>query len=260
MLDSDHLPFHILDHVKTKDLSEPAEKFTDWERFQSLASDLISPRIEINLKEEADKAVRNFTASVASTYRLLTKNASVSDTNNHDLPGSDRWSKRKQRLRKLWQETQDPECKMTIKWVKETTRKITCSKALKRWETKLESCEVTLQAIWCIAKSLMKRGEPKSPTDTHCPSGLKYHLLQKVNTIHDCLGTQFISHDLCDDNRRAEARVQALLEAVDNNHPEIVRPRDIQKLINPLKLRKACGIRGIPNEYLRHPQKRPLVH
>jgi hypothetical protein len=50
ILDSDHLPivFHILDLVKTRKLSEPVEKFTDWERFQSLASDLILPRIEIN--------------------------------------------------------------------------------------------------------------------------------------------------------------------------------------------------------------------
>jgi hypothetical protein len=39
ILDSDHLPivFHILDHVKTRNPSEPVEKFTDWERFQSLA-------------------------------------------------------------------------------------------------------------------------------------------------------------------------------------------------------------------------------
>jgi hypothetical protein len=57
ILDSDHLPivFHILDHVITKNLSEPVEKFTDWEMSQSLASDLISPIIEINSEEEADK-------------------------------------------------------------------------------------------------------------------------------------------------------------------------------------------------------------
>jgi hypothetical protein len=43
ILDSDHLPiiFHILDHVRTKIVSAPLEKFTDWERFQSLASNLI---------------------------------------------------------------------------------------------------------------------------------------------------------------------------------------------------------------------------
>jgi hypothetical protein len=39
ILDSDHLP--IIFH----NVSAPIEKFTDWERFQSLASNLISPRI-----------------------------------------------------------------------------------------------------------------------------------------------------------------------------------------------------------------------
>jgi hypothetical protein len=50
ILDSDLLPvvFHILDHVKTKNLSEPVEKFAVWKWFQSLTSDLISPRIKIN--------------------------------------------------------------------------------------------------------------------------------------------------------------------------------------------------------------------
>jgi hypothetical protein len=50
ILDSDHLPilFHILDHERTKNFSARTEKLTDWERFQSLASNLISPRIEIN--------------------------------------------------------------------------------------------------------------------------------------------------------------------------------------------------------------------
>jgi hypothetical protein len=60
ILDSDHLPimFHILDHVRTKQISQPVEKITNWERFQSLASNLISPRIEINSGVEADKAAR----------------------------------------------------------------------------------------------------------------------------------------------------------------------------------------------------------
>jgi hypothetical protein len=51
ILDSDHLPiiFHILDHVITKQISKPLEKFTDWELFQSLASNLVLPRVEINL-------------------------------------------------------------------------------------------------------------------------------------------------------------------------------------------------------------------
>jgi hypothetical protein len=70
ILDSDHLPiiFHILDHVRTHNLSVPAEKFTDWERFQSLASNLISPSIQINSGVEADKAACAFTASVPAIW------------------------------------------------------------------------------------------------------------------------------------------------------------------------------------------------
>jgi hypothetical protein len=66
-MDSDHPPivFHILDQVKIKYLSEPIEKFTDWDRFQSLASELISPKVEINSGVEAVKAARDFTVSIA---------------------------------------------------------------------------------------------------------------------------------------------------------------------------------------------------
>jgi hypothetical protein len=41
-----------LNHVRTKQTSEPLEKFTDWEWFQSLASNLISLRTEINYRSK----------------------------------------------------------------------------------------------------------------------------------------------------------------------------------------------------------------
>jgi hypothetical protein len=49
ILDSDHLPivFHILDQVKIKILSERIEKFTNLDRFQSLASELITSKTKI---------------------------------------------------------------------------------------------------------------------------------------------------------------------------------------------------------------------
>jgi hypothetical protein len=39
-----------------------------------------------------------------------------------------------------------------------------------------------------------------------------------------------------------------------------MRPYDLQKLLNSLKLKKAYGIEGIPNECLRHLPRRPLVN
>jgi hypothetical protein len=63
---------HLLDLVTTTSLLEPLEKFTEWERFHSLATNVISPRIEINSGVEPDKAAGEFTASIASAYRLPT--------------------------------------------------------------------------------------------------------------------------------------------------------------------------------------------
>jgi ferredoxin-NADP reductase len=139
---------------------------------------------------------------------------------------------------------------------------MTRKKALERCEAKISNAEVTPQAVWPIAKSLLKRGGPRAPTAIHGARGLKYHPFEEVNAIADSLEIQFTQHGLLEENheRRVEARVQALLEIVDNNPPQRIRPCDLQKLINSLKLRKACGIDGIPNECLRHLPRRPLDH
>jgi hypothetical protein len=215
-------------------------KNSDWERFQSLATDLVSPRIQINSGVEADTAKREFAASIASAYRLSTSEIIVSGLKNY-LPGLDRLLKHKQRLRKLWHETRDPACKTAVNWVTKTIRRMTRRKALERWETRIWNCEVTPHAIWPVTKSLMKRDGPKAPTAIHGLLGLKYHPLEKTNATADCLENQFTPNDLCDENheRRVEARVQALLESVENSPSERVRPCDVQKLAKTLKLRNA---------------------
>jgi hypothetical protein len=76
------------------------EKFTDWEQFQSLASELISLILQTDYGKENDKAARDFTAPIASAYGLLTSTLTPSDLNDHVL-NLDRLMKHKQRLRKL---------------------------------------------------------------------------------------------------------------------------------------------------------------
>jgi hypothetical protein len=84
---------------------------------------------------------------------------------------------------------------------------------------------------------------------------------ETAKAIVDCLENQFVSHDLCDENHdRWRTGVQALLAPVDNNPMGKVRPCDIHKLVNTLKMRKACGLGGIPNECLRHFPRSPLVY
>jgi hypothetical protein len=48
-------------------------------------------------------------------------------------------------------------------------------KAFEHWETKIGNSEITPQAIWPIAKSLIKRDERKAQTPVHGPLGLKFH-------------------------------------------------------------------------------------
>jgi hypothetical protein len=127
---------------------------------------------------------------------------------------------------------------------------------------KFVNTEQTPPAIWPIAKTLTNRDGPRAPTAIHDILGLNYHPVDEANTIADCLENQYTPHNLCEENheRQVEARVQALLEAVDSNPPERIRPCDLRKLLNSLKLKKACGIDGIPNECFRHLPRRPLVH
>jgi hypothetical protein len=144
----------------TQNLSEPAEKFTDWKIFQSFGCDLISPRIEISLEGEADKAARGFAASITLAHGLSTNEITLFDIKNHDLVGLDHLLKHKQRLQKLWQVTRDPACKMTVNWVKKIIGKMIRRKTLEQWERKIGKCEVTPQAVWPVVKSLIKRDGP----------------------------------------------------------------------------------------------------
>jgi hypothetical protein len=90
--------------------------------------------------------------------------------------------------------------------------------------------------------------------------GITCHPKEKAKATADSLENQFTSHDLCDENheRRVEIRVQVLLASVDDTHLRKVWAGDIHKLINSLKLRKACVLDGIQNECLQHLPRRSL--
>jgi hypothetical protein len=107
----------------------------------------------------------------------------------------------------------------------------------------------------------MKTDRPKVPTIIHGPSGPTFLPLEKKNNATvDCLENQFKPHDVCEENheRRVEAGVRALFEAVETD-PEKVGPCNVQKLINSLKLRKACGNDDVTNECLTYLPRRPPI-
>jgi hypothetical protein len=72
-----------LDPVKTREDLDLFEKLTGWELLQSLASELVSPNIQIN----SSNAARDFAASTASAYRVSTRKTKIIDRKYgiHDL-------------------------------------------------------------------------------------------------------------------------------------------------------------------------------
>jgi hypothetical protein len=86
---------------------------------------------------------------------------------------------------------------------------------------------------------------------------IPYHPNEKPNLIAEYLENRFTSHDLCDE--KVETTIQALLASVDDAPLGKVRPCDLHKLANSLKLIKACGHNGIPDECIRHFPRRSFV-
>jgi hypothetical protein len=91
---------------------------------------------------------------------LTTSKVKISEV-NIKLPGLDLLLKQKQKVKKLCQETRDPTCKTAVNWVTNAIRRMTRRRALELWKTKIANIDVTPQAIWPIAKSLIKRDGAK---------------------------------------------------------------------------------------------------
>jgi hypothetical protein len=123
IMDSDHLPniFPLADHVRTRNPLDVIDKFTDWAWFQSLASELILPRIHTILWEKADEVACDFNTSIASAYGLSTSRIPLLDLNK-DIPFSESLLECKWRVSKLGRVTQEPVYKMAVNWVAKTIR------------------------------------------------------------------------------------------------------------------------------------------
>jgi hypothetical protein len=124
-------------------ISESVEKLANWQWYEVVASDILSPRIEVISWEEADKPADLFTISTASPYELSTSKLILLDLKRFSW--FTLFVKRKQRCTKLCHETTDPACKMAVNCVTKTTdgRHLISGKT---------DNSVTPQAVWPLRK------------------------------------------------------------------------------------------------------------
>jgi hypothetical protein len=80
--------FSILDPVRKIEALEPVEKLRDWEMFQSLTSELISPNIQSHSSNETDKATCDFKVSMALANRSSTRKTTTF-YRKYEIPGLD---------------------------------------------------------------------------------------------------------------------------------------------------------------------------
>jgi hypothetical protein len=90
----------------------------------------------------------------------------------------------------------------------------------------------------------------------HGDFGLTFYLSEKANAL--LIAWETISHHMICSTKTINAGWRLDLKSC-NNPSEKIRPRELQKLVNSLKLTKVCAIDGIPNECLRR-LPRTLVH
>lgn len=99
----------------------------------------------------------------------------------------------------------------------------------------------------------MKTDELKAPAASY--GHLRFQISSdKASKRADYLENHFTACDLCVKNLEVlvKAKVDAVLEIVNNIRSERVRSSDMQKLIILLKLRKACRIDWIPKVKVDH--------
>jgi hypothetical protein len=116
-----------------------------------------SPNIQIHSSTEDDKAACDFSASVASAYRLSTRKTKILDQ-KYEIPGLYQLLEKPQKVMTRNQGFSMQKGNKVVTW---NIRKMVQKRALERWETKLANCKVTPQAVWPIAKSVTKRGTPR---------------------------------------------------------------------------------------------------
>lgn len=103
---------------RVRGYSGPVEKFTNWEWFQSLASDLISLESKLGQVRSVWGCVWIYLAPVC---RLATSKITLLVI-HVDLPSLDHLLKQILRLRKMWPVMQDPAGKPAVNWVCKTIR------------------------------------------------------------------------------------------------------------------------------------------
>jgi retron-type reverse transcriptase len=230
----------------------------DWETYRRRVTDEMQPFAErlLSTPEDVEEQCRAVTEAVTAAMEDAVPRKTVRPWNYHALPQAILQNiKRKNSLRKVFQETRCPLAKARLNTAQHQLRDDIAAFRSAAWEKRLASLNLEDGSIWRMARALRSPGSEKCPLNT--ANGPTFAPQQKADCMADHLEASFKTaaaepgvpdplQEPVHPRREARAEIQR------DERPPILKPQDLHRAIKTLKMRKAAGPDGIANEALRY--------
>ncbi|GFX39088.1 probable RNA-directed DNA polymerase from transposon X-element [Trichonephila clavipes] len=175
-LSSDHNPIILNFKTSIKFDFRTRTVTTDWNLFRHTLKTNTSFRpITAHSREDIEKLTTDITSSILHA----------------DLKSL---FKQRNRARKIWQFTRDPNDKTILNGLQNEINRKVNALTQKQWEDKLTSLDPEDGSIWNMAKGFRKKGS--SISSLTCPTGIAYTDTQKAETLANSLENQFQLNDI----------------------------------------------------------------
>ena len=243
-LPSDHLPILYTLELNHFSLQFPAKLKTDWEKFKNLLNRNSPPRLNLAdwTMDTADAEVAQLESILRETYSASSRPRS-SKANYYKLPpGIQDMIRNRNRLRKDWQASRDPELKRELNFLKAQVSSRIKAFVNARWNTYIESLSTQDNTIW-RATSRIRRHKTYIPT-LKGPNGRAISNTQKAELLADSLRSQFEPHHTVINPATVaivNPMVEQFISTPSPNTLRVVKHSDITPYIRKLKKKKAPG-------------------
>lgn len=258
-LDSDHNPVHM-------ELGDPEEEQietisrTCWPSFHLWMDNHLEPIRPISTVDELEAAVQDFTTKIQEGIKHSTKEKEKSKTGVLPPEIKD-LIRQKNRARKRWQQTWDPESHAEYNRLKRLVANELKAHHNSMWENKLENLTTEDCSLWKMARSLRNKTEKMPPI--HGANGLAHTDQEKAEAFVNNLELQCspnLQHADLDWVDQVERETERFLNDEHQSLIEAASPKEVKQLINQSKNRKAPGPDGIRNEALKALPKKGVAH
>lgn len=268
-LTSDHNPvvFEIANkYSQINSLQKTTTKNTNWPAFRSYLDKRICINNRIETTDELETEVGKFTSAVSDALKHNTQTQTIKRTHDKTLPQHTLdLIKEKNRIRKLWQRTQNKQHKEHMyRLTREITREIH-RQTNEQWTKKLQSLQPGDNSLWRFTRSLKNKQTQRTTPNithnntTHFTDAAKAEAIastfEQVHVIDHANDTPFHTHvsDQC------RLFIDSYDPATQNTRKLLTNPTEILSFIKTLRNNKAPGPDGITNLAIKNLTKKALV-